>query len=155
MDVAGKKVLDVGCGLAHLHDFFTKRFGAFTYTGVDLSEGMIQAARRRRPDLDLRVLDVLTTDPGGPYDLVVANGIFYLLGDDAFEHMKRLVLRLYELTAKVAAFTSLSTWADAVEPGEFHADPAATLAFGRTLTPRVVMRHDYLPHDFAVFLYRP
>jgi len=69
--------------------------------------------------------------------------------------MKTLIARLYELAAKAVAFTSLSTWSDTLTPGEFHADPAQTLAFCRTLTPRVLVRHDYLPHDFAVFLYRP
>jgi trans-aconitate methyltransferase len=116
---------------------------------------MVEAARRRQPSLDVRLLDILADDPGGPYDLVVANGIFYLLGDDAPGRMQRLVSRLYHLSAKAVAFTSLSTWVDSMAPGEFHADPAATLAFCRTLTPRVVLRHDYLPHDFAVFLYRP
>jgi len=155
LNVAGKRVLDVGCGLAHLQAFLAGRFGAFSYTGVDLSAGMVEAARRRQPSLDVRLLDILADDPGGPYDLVVANGIFYLLGDDAPGRMQRLVSRLYHLSAKAVAFTSLSTWVDSMAPGEFHADPAATLAFCRTLTPRVVLRHDYLPHDFAVFLYRP
>ena len=32
--------------------------------------------------------------------------------------------------------------------------PLHVLAFCRTLTSRVTLRHDYLEHDFTVYLYR-
>jgi hypothetical protein len=40
------------------------------------------------------------------------------------------------------------------EPGEFYADPVEIVRFCRSLTPWVVLRHDYLAHDFTVYLYR-
>ena len=39
-------------------------------------------------------------------------------------------------------------------PGEFNADPLETVASCRRISPRAVLRHDYMPHDFTVFLYR-
>ncbi|HZT87591.1 MAG TPA: methyltransferase [Stellaceae bacterium] len=124
------------------------------YVGVDIAPAMIAAARRRRPDLDLHRLDILAEDPPGPFDIVVANGTFYLLGDEAEATMQRLVARMFALARGAVIFTSLSRWAPRQEPGEFYADPLRTLEFCRGLTPCVALRHDYLPHDFAVALYR-
>ena len=154
LPLRGKRVLDVGCGLADFADYLAARHGRLTYEGVDIAPPMIEEARRRHPGLSLRVLDILREDPGGPYDLVTANGIFYLLGEDPEPHMQRLIARMWQLTRSAVAFTSLSTWGSRCDPGEFYADPLATADFCRTLTPWVVLRHDYLPHDFAIYMYR-
>jgi SAM-dependent methyltransferase len=150
----GRRVLDVGCGFADLADYLQARYGPVDYEGVDICPHMIEEARRRHPALSLRVLDIIEEDPGGLYDFVIANGIFYVWGDDAFEGMRAMIRRMFELSRRATAFTTLSTWAERREPGEFRADPSETLAFCRTLTRRVVLRHDYLPHDFAVFLHQ-
>ena len=42
------RILDVGCGLAHLADFLEERgFPVSSYHGIDVSVAMIEAARRR------------------------------------------------------------------------------------------------------------
>jgi SAM-dependent methyltransferase len=154
MPLRGRRVLDVGCGFADFADYLMARHGPLTYEGVDVTPRMVELARRRHPALSLRVLDILHEDPGGPYDLVTANGIFYLLGEDPEPHMQRLIARMYQLTSNAVAFTSLSAWASRKDPGEFYADPLATVEFCRTVTPWVVLRHDYLPQDFTIYLHR-
>jgi hypothetical protein len=52
------------------------------------------------------------------------------------------------------AFNSLSAWATDQEAGEFYADPLRVVDFCRRITPRVVLRHDYHPRDFTVYLYK-
>jgi SAM-dependent methyltransferase len=152
--LAGKSVLDVGCGFGDFADYLGFESPDPNYVGVDISPLMIAQARRRRHWLNLRQLDILEDDPGGPFDLVIANGIFYLLGDEAEAIMERLIARMFALCREAVIFTSLSRWAPTREPGEFYADPLRTLDFCRALTPYVVLRHDYLPHDFALALYR-
>lgn len=152
-DFDGASVLDVGSGLADLADYLESRFAGVRYTGIDLSSEMVDAARLRRPDLDLRHGTVFGLG-GESFDIVVANGIFYLLGEDAERLMHDLVKRMWELCRQAVVFTSLSTWHEMAETDEFSADPLATLEFCRTLTPRLSFRHDYLPQDFAVVLRR-
>ena len=43
----GKKILDVGCGLAYYVDEFTQR--SLEYTGIDLSGKMIEVSRKAHP----------------------------------------------------------------------------------------------------------
>ncbi|MFI5933676.1 class I SAM-dependent methyltransferase [Actinoplanes sp. NPDC051494] len=52
----GTDVLDVGCGTGRLEPFLASR--GLTPRGVDLSPGMIEVARRDRPDFTFEVADV-------------------------------------------------------------------------------------------------
>lgn len=151
---SGRRVLDAGCGMADFKTFLDERGIAADYTGIDASPRMIAEARRLHPEARLMVGDILTADLSAGCDVAIANGIFYLLGARADELLRAIVTRLWSAAHEAVAFTSLSTWAPERTAGEYHADPAQMLAFCRTLTPRVRLRHDYLPHDFAVFLFK-
>ena len=153
-DLRGRRVLDVGCGFADFADYLAERHPGVVYEGVDITPRMIEEARRLHPGLSLRVLDILDEDPGGPYDLVTANGIFYLIADEAEARMRRLIARMYALTRGAVAFNTHSGWAPYREADEFYPDPLDTVAFCRTLTPWVALRHDYMGHDFTAYLYR-
>jgi SAM-dependent methyltransferase len=154
MSLRGKRVLDVGCGFADFADFLAYKHGDLHYEGVDITPEMVIQARRLHPNLNLRVLDIMSDDPGGPYDLVTSNGIFYLLRTNAESYMYALIRRMYDLSQHAVAFNSLSLWADYQEPGEFYADPIKTLAFCRTLSRRITFRHEYMSRDFTIYMYR-
>jgi cyclopropane fatty-acyl-phospholipid synthase-like methyltransferase len=149
----GKSVLDVGCGFADFSDFLRTKFHGFRYSGLEISPQMVRAARRLHPDLDIRQVNILSQDPG-PFDVVMANGIFYLLGKDAWPLMQQLITRMFTIANEAVAFTSLSNLASDKKADEFHADPLAVLGFCQTLTRRLVLRHDYHDRDFTVFLYK-
>lgn len=154
LDCTGLSVLDVGCGFADYADYLSAKHGGINYKGIDLSAKMIAAARAAHPAFELRVGNILEEPTAGIHDVVTANGIFYLLGEDAPTLMRRLVQAMFERCRKCVAFNSLSTWAGVQEAGEFYADPLEVIAWCRELSPWVVLRHDYLPHDFTVYLYR-
>lgn len=68
-DVAGRRVLDLGCG----HGWFTARLherGA-DVVGVDGSERLLEVARQRYPDIEFEHRD-LTEGFDGTFDIVVA-----------------------------------------------------------------------------------
>ena len=77
-EVAGRDVLDAGCGTGYLSRQLAER-GA-RVRGVDLSPNMIEIARRYAPDLDFAVdsCSGLATVADAAVDLVVAN---YVLMD--------------------------------------------------------------------------
>jgi SAM-dependent methyltransferase len=152
-DLRGRRILDVGCGLADYAQYLAEHVGSVDYHGIDLSPRMIEEATRLRPQLSLRNGNLLDF-AGEQYDVVNANGIFYLLGERAPALMQQLVSKMYQCARIAVAFNSLSAWAAVQEPDEFYADPLETVAFCRSLSPWVVLRHDHLPHDFCVYLYR-
>lgn len=154
-DLSGKRVLGVGCAFGDMGVYLQERFPGVQYEGIDISPRMIEEGRRVHPGLNLRCQNVLEMPAREEYDAVLTEGIFYLLGEDAENKMHMLLERMFALTRGVLAVGTLSAWAPQQTPGEFYADPARLLDRCRRLTPRVVLRHDYLPHDFTVYLYKP
>ncbi|GAB2889031.1 class I SAM-dependent methyltransferase [Streptomyces mayteni] len=81
-DVAGRRILDAGCGAGVLSAALRDR-GAVV-TGIDGSAGMLALARRRLgDDADLRVVDLSDPLPfaDGAFDDVVASLVLHYLED--------------------------------------------------------------------------
>ncbi|WP_037359363.1 class I SAM-dependent methyltransferase [Amycolatopsis orientalis] len=81
-DVAGRRILDAGCGAGPLTAALRER-GA-DVSGFDLSGGMLEIARQRLgPDADLRVADVAEPLPyaDNAFDDVVASLVLHYLED--------------------------------------------------------------------------
>jgi SAM-dependent methyltransferase len=154
LPVDGLTLLDVGCGFADYASYLEERFPALRYTGIDISPRMVEEARRLHPGLDIRLGNILEGAVQEDFDVVTANGIFYLLGAEAPELMRCIVGQMFGMARLAVAFNSLSAWAPDREPGEFYANPTETVGFCGTLTRWVSMRHDYHPRDFTVYLYR-
>jgi SAM-dependent methyltransferase len=148
-------VLDVGCGFADLYDFLTERGWRGRYTGIDLVPGLLAQGRARHPQLDLRERDI--TQAGiERHDVVVASGIANARlehGDNA-DHTTAVLRALFAHARRVAAMDFLSTYVDFRREEAWHTDPQWAFALGKTLSRRVALRHDYLPFEFALLIYR-
>jgi trans-aconitate methyltransferase len=150
----GKRVLDVGCGLGGLGAFLRERVGDVQYRGIDVSHRMVELGRELHPEFEMQHGSLLEHPDADRYDVVLAQGIFYLLGDDGEVKLRRLVRKMFDLAEEAVAFTAISSWSPARTEGEFHVDPVRTLEFCRTLTSRLVLRHDYHAGDVAFYLYK-
>ena len=81
-DVAGRRILDAGCGSGPL--FAALRDRGAIVTGIDKSAGMLELARRRLgADADLQVADLGSPlpFPDGAFDDVIASLILHYLED--------------------------------------------------------------------------
>lgn len=81
-DVAGRRILDAGCGSGPL--FAALRDRGAVVTGVDASAGMLELARRRLgADADLRVADLADPlpFPDGAFDDIIASLVLHYLED--------------------------------------------------------------------------
>jgi SAM-dependent methyltransferase len=72
MTLAPRSVLDAGCGSGRVAQELEVR--GIEVVGVDAEPSMIDAARRRRPDLPWVVADVGDVDLGRTFDVVVMAG---------------------------------------------------------------------------------
>jgi SAM-dependent methyltransferase len=154
MPLANASLLDVGCGFADFATYLEERFPGLKYSGIDLCAAMVSEAQRNRPDLDLRSANIFDASFNRRFDVVSANGVFYLLGEQPWPMMQKMIERMFGLATSALAFNSLSDWASDQEAGEFYANPVQVLKFCRELTPWVALRHDYHPRDFTVFMYK-
>ena len=151
VDLAGKSLLDVGCGLGDLWAFLKARDIRVAYTGVDLVAKMAAAARDRHADADFQCGDVFAGDmfaPGG-FDVVFASGVFNLdLGNNA-EFLPGAIARLFELAGEYLVFNLLHKRA-AGGPPYFYFDPKQVRPMLADLPCRIRIIDDYLPNDFTV-----
>ncbi len=156
IDLNGLSLLDIGCGFADYSTYLETRFKDITYEGYDISEKMIESARLLKPKTILSVKNIIDDDSNvrETHDIVTANGIFYLLGADAQSLMVKLVKAMYKRAKIAIAFNSLSSWSDKDDSNEFKADPVETIEWCKRITPWVTLRHDYMPHDFTVYMYK-
>ena len=103
------RVLDVGCGSGRIGEFVLEA-GASNYVGVDFSEPMIDLARARlqrfAPETQLIVDDFLTAPLEGPFEVVLAVGLF-----DYLPEPHRFSRKMFELCAPGGCVVgSFPTW---------------------------------------------
>lgn len=148
-------VLDVGCGLGHFYDYMQTTGlldAGYTYRGIDLLGEMVERAQSRVPGVDFSVFDVFSEIGKLPeYDYIVASGLFFCSDKAA---MEEAIALLYSKCRVALVFNSLSTLAPSQDAGDFYADPVNTLAYCQSHTAWVSLRHDYMPNDFTVFMYK-
>ena len=154
-DLSGKTVLDMGCGLGNLYAYLKSWHVACDYVGIDINARMIARARERFPEASFETMDILALGEALPrYDFVLLSGAFNLTQDNQKEFVEAMIRCMYQMARTAVAFNILSAKADFFEPGEYYARPGEMLDFCLTLSRRVILRHDYMPHDFTVYMYR-
>ncbi len=148
-------VLDVGCGLGHFLSFLRGGGNLGMYRGVDSCEAMIAALTRGDSTLlaDFVVADALTADlPRADY--AVSSGMLNIETSANEEQMATLLRKCFDACTIGCAVNMLSSRAQTKRDGRHYYDPAAWLQRAFEISPSVVLRHDYRPNDFTLYLYR-
>lgn len=147
-------VNDWGCGYGALFEYLCERgLPVRRYRGVDISEGMVDAATRRLADP--RVEIVHGTDLSTPADFTFVSGTFNVrLGtqpDEWEAYVKDALRKLASLSRRGLAFNLLSTYVDWQKDHLFYGDPLAFFDFcKRELTPDVALLHDYPLYEWTM-----
>jgi SAM-dependent methyltransferase len=153
-DLVGRSILDVGCGVGDLYGHLRDREIACDYLGVDLSSQMIARCREKYPDGKFEQANILEWADEPRFDYTIAVAIHNVRVDGGRELLERLTRKQFAL-CRVATHLSLLTdryagFAPHIQP--WRAEEVLTMALA--ITPWVTLRHDYLPHDFGITLYR-
>ena len=153
VDLAGRSLLDVGCGLGDLLAFLKQRRVEVDYTGVDLIERMVQAARQQHGDATFVQADVFRADPfdGRRFDVVFCSGALNLNLGNNREFLPVAVEQLLTFANDQVVFNLLHARSSYKEPAYAYHDPADVLRRLAHLPCSMHIRDDYLPNDFTVF----
>lgn len=71
--------VDIGCGPGNSTEALMARAPGAAIRGLDASADMIEAARKRLPDLRFDTMDIATWDEPAAYDLILANAVLQWL----------------------------------------------------------------------------
>ncbi|MFP3937209.1 MAG: class I SAM-dependent methyltransferase [Phycisphaerae bacterium] len=159
MDLSGKRLLDVGCGLGDLWAFLGGEESSVDYVGVDLSEEMVAEGRRRNGGAKLICADIFAADSDElfapqSFDVVFCSGALNLeLGNnDTF--VPHALARMFELSHEVLAFNLLHKRGTPSSGGFHPFAPEEVLEMLRPLPCEARVIDDYLPNDFTVICTR-
>ncbi len=153
----GSSVLDVGCGFCDLYGFLKSQGWRGRYTGIDIVPGLLGVARQRHPGLDVREIDI--TDPTillDEYDFVISSGVFNaaLPSGTNESYIEASLKRMLQLSRQATCVDFLSSYVDFRKQGAHHTDPCWAFALAMRMTRRVILRDDYMPYEFSMFLFR-
>jgi SAM-dependent methyltransferase len=147
-----ERLLDFGCGFADMYAYCRESLPEVRYEGVDLNPSLIEVGRARYPGIALRAVDALRDGLEGEWDVIVASGVFNLKLADNWAFIQQI----FELFARRArrgfAANFLSNRVDYQLADTFHADPVRVLELAYRFSNRVMLRNDYMPFEFTVYV---
>jgi len=147
-------VLDVGCGFGDFCDFLEKRKLKIQYSGYDISSKFIEIARKRHPDKIFKVKDILKENLRNKFDYVISSGICNLRISDNTNFLKKILVKSFELSKLGVAANMISNYVDYEDEDLYYYRSDEIFTFSKNLTKRVALRHDYMPFEFTIYLYK-
>jgi len=158
-DLSGKTILDIGCGFGDLNKTLRAKWGeSYTYIGVELVENLVKEARERYPEPNVRFIhgEFLDDAIQVEADVAIASGVFnYRFEDtDNYAFAEATMQKAFALCKDGLAFDFLSDRVDYELPHTFHSNPGRILDMAASLSRNMVLRNDYIPFEFALYLYK-
>ena len=156
-DLDNDTILDVGCGLGAYFDYIHNAYPNLSYTGVDINLNMIQEAQQKHSDIEFIHTDI-TSDSHAlndrKFDYVFLSGALNLSTDKHHDTIENIMKEMFALANKGVAANFLSLFSDYLTPGEYYCNPENILQTAFSITKKITLRHDYMPHDFTIYLYK-
>jgi trans-aconitate 2-methyltransferase len=81
--IDARSVIDLGCGPGNSTEVLAACYPQAKVSGIDSSSDMIEAARRRLPQVDFAVEDLQAWQGAGPFDVILANAVLQWVGHHA------------------------------------------------------------------------
>ncbi len=156
IDLTGKSILDVGCGLGDLLTFIERRGIDVKYTGVDILEKMVIAARDQHGEATFLRADVFGADPfaGEKFDLVFCSGTFNLNLGNNRSFLPVAIAALLEYSCQYVVFNLLKTNTPHQDRTYFYHNPDDVRKMLAPLPCDTQIIEGYLPNDFTVICRR-
>jgi len=154
-------ILDVGCGFGDFFRYLLERFPDFTghYKGIDILDDFIEECKGNIKDgrAEFDTQDLLNSNEikGDSYEFVVASGTFNLkIGEKHRKFVAAMLEKMFKVCSRGVAVNFMSTYVDYVNESSFHASPEEIFSLAKSFTKRVSLRHDYMPYEFTVYIYK-
>lgn len=152
VDFAGKSVLDIGCGFSDFYEFLVDNgIKIKKYTGIDINEELIEVSKKRYPENEYEVRNILLNNYDiEQADIVTLFGLlnFKLNKIDNLSYTKNMMIEAWKVTKETLVVDFLSTHLTKHYPKEdfvYYHDPKNVLDICFELCDNVVLVHDYPP----------
>jgi SAM-dependent methyltransferase len=148
-------ILEVGCGLGDFYKDLLQRGRECVYQGYDIVPEYVAECRVKFPEARFEVRNVFVEGIDGTYDSIVMSQVLnnrYQRSDN-LQVMKHALEMAFSHTRVSVAVDMLSTYVDFRNPDLYYYAPEEIFRIGKSITPRVILRHDYRAFEFCVQLF--
>ena len=152
---AKPSILEIGCGLADFYKYLVQQQYDCSYCGYDIVPEYIDECRRAYPQAKFALRNVFVEGIKGTYDTIVMSQVLnnrYQKSDN-IQVMQRALELAFQHTQVSVSVDMLSTYVDFRNPDLFYYSPEEIFRIARTISHRVLLRHDYRAFEFCVQLF--
>jgi trans-aconitate methyltransferase len=140
-----QSVLDFGCGYGDMSKYVSN------YEGIDLRQMAVNKARQKYPNKTFNWLGI--DEVNKKYDWIFASGIF-CFQENWQINFETIILKLFTLCDKGVAVNFLSKLNSSQLEDMKYTDIGEVINVVKNLSTKFTIRHDYLPNDFTLYLYK-
>jgi hypothetical protein len=127
------------------------------YTGLDVSDKMLDVSKGRLPNDSFYNVDILEDDLEGTYDSIICVATLQQKPafQDASEYLKQMIEKMFSMAQKTVIFDVFSNrFADHLKENNVYADPVELCEYCYSLTNRLVVVNNYNPYQMMIVLYK-
>jgi SAM-dependent methyltransferase len=151
-ELKGRSILDYGCGFGDMYAFCRERGLEVDYEGVDINPLLIETGRKRYPEAKLFVRDLLQEGCARTYDYAFSSGVHNIKLDDNWGFTEASFELFDRCCTRGFAVNFLSDRVEYKLEHAHHSDPVRVLELAYRYSNRIVLRNDYMPFEFTVFV---
>ena len=152
IDLNGKTILDVGCGLGGLVDFlYKKKVFNFNYIGIDVAKDLIDALNQKKYSDNINFFygDIFSLNLSN-IDVSILSGALSYKQPGIKKSAKQTLFKMYDLSKEVACLNFLSSYVDYEADINVHYQPEAVFAWAKEVSKKVRIYNDYPLYEFTV-----
>ena len=149
-------LLDVGCGFGDYFNYLKQKgIKNIKYNGIDLSDEIVDVANEKNPLINVVQGNVLDLPDDKKFDYVVSVGVNGVKTGDNWDNLTSVLDKMWKLCKKGIAYNAVSNFASEQDEQIYFVSPIRVIEHVmNNLTYKVVFRHDYMPHDFTIYVYK-
>jgi SAM-dependent methyltransferase len=155
-DLEGKRVLDIGCGLASFYEHLHAKGISVNYIGYDIVPSFVEINRIRFPEATFELheisRDAIVHEADYAIMCQVFNGLYKTVGNE--DIVRDAIDKAFAAVTTGVSIDLRTDYGNYRDPEQHHFSPEELFDFAKSLTPFVALRHDYLPCDFTLALYK-
>lgn len=149
-------VADIGCGYGDLFNHLKESGWKGEYVGIDIVPGLIKEAKVKYPKASFLLTDIIEDNYTKKSDWIFSSGALTSKTEevDSSLHLETMLKKMFSLCNKGVAVNFCSPFVEFESDVNFHPDITKLLQIISKLTKRFSLRHDYMPYEFTLYLYK-